>query len=73
MIEGYKVRCIKAPSRMMAGMYAATMTGRSLVATWDEQRAAVHTSLANADELASRLGRDFSGTVWAVEAVGVGQ
>lgn len=73
MNELYKVRCTKAPSRMMAGMYAAGTTGNGMVATWDGQRAAVHTSRTDADNLASRLGRDFSGTVWAVETVGVAQ
>lgn len=73
MIELFKVRCTIAPNRMMAGMYAAGMTGGGMVATWDEQRAAVHTSRTDADNLAASLGRNFSGTVWAVEAVGVGQ
>lgn len=73
MNELFKVRCTAAPNRMMAGMYAAGVTGSGMVATWDVQRAAMHTSRADAAELASRLGRNFSGTVWAVEAVGVGQ
>jgi hypothetical protein len=72
MNELYKVRCTAAPGRMMAGMYAAGMTGSGMVASWDGQRAALHTNRTDADNLASRLARQFCGTTWTVEAVGVG-
>lgn len=71
--ELYKVRCTHAPDRGMAGMYAAGQTTNGMVATWDSQRAAVHTARADAVNMASRLARSFSGTVWVIEAVGVGQ
>ncbi|MDD5478741.1 hypothetical protein [Rhodoferax sp.] len=71
--ELYKVRCTHAPSRGMAGMYAAGHTTSGMVATWNSQRAAVHTVRTDADDMAARLARSFSGTVWAIEAVGVGQ
>lgn len=73
MIELYKVRCTHAPGRSMAGMYAAGHTTNGMVATWNSQRAVVHAARADADAIASRLARSFSGTVWTVEAVGVGQ
>lgn len=73
MTELYKVRCTAAPGRMMAGVYAVTLASNGVVVTWQPERAAVHICRADAEILASRMGRSFSGTVWAIEAVGGGQ
>lgn len=73
MAERYKVRCTVAKGRAMAGMYAVSLTGNGVMATWKPDRAAVQTCRVDAELLASHVARNFSGTVWTVEPVGVVQ
>lgn len=73
MTERYLVRCIAAPGRAMAGIYAAGLTATGMVATWQQERATRYDSQATAAIVASRLGRKFSGTEWTAELAEVGQ
>jgi hypothetical protein len=57
----------------MTGIYAARLTTTGIVATWKKDRAASYHSKAVADGIAASLARRFTGTVWTLEAVGVGQ
>lgn len=66
MSEGYLVRCTAAAGRAMAGIYAARLTTTGMVATWKQERAARYDSKTDAEGVASRLARKFSGTAWEV-------
>lgn len=73
MTERYQVRCTSAKGREMAGMYAISLTGKGMVATWKPELASLLPCRADAERLASRISSNFSGTVWAVVPVGVAQ
>lgn len=74
MSERYIVRCTAShPAQPMSGIYAARLTTTGMVATWKQERAAIHDSEAGAARTARELTRKFTGTVWGVEAVEVVQ
>jgi len=66
MNERYLVRCTAAAGRAMAGIYAARLTATGMVATWKQERAARYDSKVDAEGVASRLARKFSGTAWEI-------
>jgi len=73
MSERYLVRCTTAAGRAMSGIYAARLTTTGMVATWKQDRAAQYQSKFDAADVARRLARKFTGTIWTAERVEVAQ
>lgn len=69
MNEHFIVRCTAAVGWAMAGIFAARLTTTGMVATWKRERAARYDSASNAEAVARRLERKFSGTTWEVSHV----
>lgn len=74
MPERYLVRCAASdPAQPMYGIYAARLTATGMVATWIQDRAARYESSLAAADVARRLARKFTGTIWTAEPVEVAQ
>lgn len=71
MSEAYLVRCTAAKGGNMAGIYFANMTSNGMIATWKSERARRFENSSSASYMASRLRKNFAGTVWAPEPVKV--
>lgn len=66
----YMVRCgTSHPAQPMTGIYVAALTISGMVATWKPGRARRFESATEAENVASRMARKFTGTTW--EAVRV--
>lgn len=65
MNDTYLVRCgTSNPAQPMTGIYVAGLTISGMVATWKPGRARRFESATEAEMVASRMARKFTGTTW---------